>query len=160
MQNNQTPPERGNEAHRLMSVKVATLQATQTQKRQAPQEKHRGKGARGKEAQKGDKRTAKASWENCLYDSAPKWPCVDRGPLNSFPTHRCITPADSQALLCDDDEEGYISTGEENNTSEDAGHCGFLRNDLHRRDGADLQDREEAWVAKKQQKVSKRKGIL
>ena len=67
-----------------------------------------------------------------------------------------------QALLCDDDEEGYISTDEDTNTSKNAGHCGFLCNDLNRRDGANVnpQDREEAWPAKKHQNVSKRKGIV
>ena len=65
-----------------------------------------------------------------------------------------------QALLCDDDEEGYISTDDDTNTSENAGRCGFVCNDLYRRDAAELQDREEAWPAKKHQKVSKRKGIL
>jgi hypothetical protein len=72
MQNHQTASERGNEAHRLMSVKVATLQASQIQKRQALQVQQRGKGGRGKEAQKGGKRTAKASWGKCVYDPAPK----------------------------------------------------------------------------------------
>jgi hypothetical protein len=79
-----------------------------------------------------------------------------------FPTHCCVTLVDSQALQYDDDEEGYISTDEDTNASENAGRCGFLCNDLNRRDGAsvNLQDREEAWPAKKHQKVAKRKGLL
>ena len=60
MQNRQTPDKRGNEAHRLMSEKMAAFQAEQVQKRQLLQERQRTKGARGKEAQKGGKRTAKA----------------------------------------------------------------------------------------------------
>ena len=52
-------------------------------------------------------------------------------------------------------------TDEDTNASDNAGRCGFLCNDL-RRDGANvnLQDCEEAWPAKKHQKVAKRKGIL
>ena len=71
MQNRQTSAERGNEAHRLMSEKMAAFQAQQAQKRQVLQEQ-RAKGARGKEAQKGGKRTAKARHKKTVYASAPE----------------------------------------------------------------------------------------